>query len=205
MLPLRFHLCMSTYHVLNFSGCFLFSRMSCLGSSRNSPSGSFPLNRCLSGPLSGTCAANFLHSTDVRLLFLLSSIHARLLYLDPHCGSSSPFSAPCALFSFTVTDPRGFGSVCIPFTSSSLYNSVVSGAQMSLVNVPFFDTLYGLRPTSYPRPPYLDMASMASFSSPSATNLLRVSTGIAYRFSLASDLCSISLGFCFGSSPSLSC
>ena len=39
---------------------------------------------------------------------------------------------------------------------------------------------------------------MALFSSPSATNLLRVSTGIAYRFSLASDLCSISLGFCFG-------
>ena len=69
---------------------------------------------------------------------------------------------------------------------------------MSLVNVPFFDTIYGLRPTSYPRPPYLGMASMASFSSPSATNLLRVSTGIAYRFSLASDLCSNSLGFCFG-------
>ena len=101
--------------------------------------------------------------------------------------------------------PRGFGSVCFPFTSSSLCSSVVSGAQMSLVNVPFFDTIYGLRPSSYPRPPYLDMASMASFSSPSATNLLRVSTGIAYRFSLASDLCSISLGFCFGSSPSLSC
>ena len=147
----------------------------------------------------------FLHSTDVRLLFLLSSIHARLLNLDPHCGSSSLLSAPCAFFSFAATDPERVRLRLFSFYVQFLMQFGRIWRPDELVNVPFFDTIYGLRPSSNPCPPYLDMASMASFSSPSATNLLRVSTGIAYRFSLASDLCSISLGFCFGSSPSLSC